>query len=80
MNKKFILPFAITQSINVLEREKNEPIQQASSITHSDQKILYLKFKSELTSTLKVTCIYTQHRSLAIDSQRRAFKNYDADQ
>ena len=80
MKKKFILPFSMTQSVNVLDQKTENKVQQANTVGHSDQKILYLKFKTELTSTLKITCIYTQHRSLAIDSQRRAFKNYDCDQ
>ena len=74
LEKKFILPFQLTQSINILDQKTNEKVIQANAVTSSDQKILYLKFKNELTKTLKITCIFLQHRSIACDSQRRVFK------
>ena len=74
MDKKFMLPFCMSQSINILDQPTGEKVQQSNIVGNSDRRVLYLKFKNELTHTLKVTCIYLQHRSLCVDNQRRVFK------
>ena len=74
MNKKFILPFSLTPSINHLEQKTAEKVQQSNMMSNSDLRLLYLKFKSELTTTLKITCIFLQHRSLVVDNQKSVYK------
>ena len=74
MKKKFILPFSLTPSINHLEQKTAEKVQQSNMISNSDLRLLYLKFKSELTITLKITCIYLQHRALVVDNQKSVYK------
>ena len=74
MTKKFMLPFSMSQSINIFDETTAQTVQQSNIQGNSDRRILYLKFKTELTYTMKLTAIYLQHRSLNIDSERRVFK------
>ena len=78
--KKFILPFKLSPSINSLDSVTTEMVQQNSVNPISNQRKLYLKFKSNTTYAIRVSCLYFQHRSIAIDQNKRVFKSYDLDQ
>ena len=78
--KKFILPFKLSPSINSLDAVTNESVQQNSINPVSNQRKLYLKFKTNTTYAIRVSCIYVQHRSICIDKNLRVFKDFDLDQ
>ena len=78
--KKFFLPFNLSPSLSNYDSVTSEKIQQNSINPVSSQRKLYLKFKSNLTYTIRVSVIYFQHRSLKVDGLKHVYKSFDVDQ
>ena len=79
-DKKFFLPFRLSATLNNYDAATSEYIQQAPINPISNQRKLFLKFGSNTTYTIRVSVVYFQFRSIAIDNQKRVYKSFDIDQ
>ena len=81
LEDKFLLPFCLSANNNIGGANASLMNRtQPRSISPSNDFSIYLKFENPVQKVLRLTVIYSQLRSLAIEHDRTTFKGYEAEQ
>ena len=81
LEDKFLLPFCLSANNNVGGANAGLMNKtQPRSISPSNDFSIYCKFENPVQKVLRLTVVYSQLRSLAIEHDRTTFKGYEAEQ
>ena len=70
----------MTPSINYYSPMDDQKMRQTNYNFGGQNATLFLKFKSALVKTLRITCLYRQLRSINFDKDFKTYRDYDLDQ